>query len=562
MTAVETSAELAAQTTDGEARQIALEGLPASLVAGPEDGDTVAYASSGRALIIGPEPAAVAAAERLRDALDVYVVVTDNAGEDIASPDVGTLGPRVLRARRGTTQGHLGAFQATVIGRGGETDLGPRFGLASRECFDLLLDLDTPAGLQQEKAPPGYFAPADPAALERALTEMPELVGEFEKPRYFDYRAELCAHGHRGQTGCTRCIEACATGAIRSAGELIEVDPYLCQGCGSCATVCPSGAIGYAWPSAETLVDGLRGLLRRFRDGGGRRPTLLFHDGEAGAAALAAWAPALPESALPVAVEDVGSLGPDALLAALAFGAGAVQLLVPPATPASERAATAAQIGHARDILRGLGYPDGRIGTLEPGDGPGAIVTAEPLTAEPATFAGQGGKREVLRHALRHFHSDAPKPAELQPLAADAPYGAVEVDADACTLCMACVSVCPPSALIGGGEEPQLLFREDRCVQCGLCAPTCPEGAITLVPRMNYTAHVEPGQRVLHEEAMHHCPGCGTAFATRKLIARMEERLAGHWMFQDESARQRLYLCEDCRIRAAMSDEHGINPYR
>ncbi len=60
---------------------------------------------------------------------------------------------------------------------------------------------------------------------------------------------------------------------------------------------------------------------------------------------------------------------------------------------------------------------------------------------------------------------------------------------------------------------------------------------------------------------MHHCPGCGKAFATRKVIELMEQRLAGHWMFQDDKSRQRLYLCEDCRVRASMSDQHGIDPY-
>ncbi len=477
MTTPDPTAALSAQSADGQARQAALSRLPQSLVAGPEGGASITYRSHGRTLIIGPEGAAVAAAERLRTTLEVYVLLTDGAGDDITRPDVGSLGERVLRARRTLTQGHLGAFRVQVHDRGTEVDAATKLGLAPEAGFDLLLDLDDPPGLAQEKPPPGYFAPGGPQALERALTELPDLIGEFDKPRYFDYRFELCAHGARGQTGCTRCLEACATAAIRPSGDGIEVDPYLCQGCGSCATVCPSGAISYAWPPAETLIDALRGLLRQSREQGGTQPTVLFHDSETGAAVITSWAATLPESVLPVAVEDVGAIGPESWLAALAYGAGTVRLLVPPATPPSELEATVAQIGHAEAMLAGLGYTTGRIAMINPEDGPSSLAPAEPLVGQPATFAGLGGKRAVLRHALGHLHGHAPAPAESQPLAPGAAYGAVQVDGEACTLCMACVSVCPPGALIGGGDEPRLLFREDRCVQCGLCESRC-----TIVP--------------------------------------------------------------------------------
>ena len=109
--------------------------------------------------------------------------------------------------------------------------------------FDLVLDLNTPPLLRSEMLPPGYYAPADAAALQQALQELPMLIGEFEKPRYFSYNASICAHGRSGIIACTRCLDGCPTDAIISIGDSIQVDPKLCQGAGSCATVCPTGAI-------------------------------------------------------------------------------------------------------------------------------------------------------------------------------------------------------------------------------------------------------------------------------------------------------------------------------
>src|SRR5699024_3858185 len=113
----------------------------------------------------------------------------------------------------------------------------------------------------------------------------------------------------------------------------------------------------------------------------------------------------------------------------------------------------------------------------------------------------------------------------------------------------------------GGGDKPELWFREDHCVQCGLCEKACPEDAITLEPRLDLTAHLQPEKRLLHEERMQLCLGCGRPFATHKVISRMQEKLKDHWMFQTAEARQLLLLCEDCRIQRAFDSDHGINPH-
>ncbi|MDX1608518.1 MAG: 4Fe-4S binding protein [Halofilum sp. (in: g-proteobacteria)] len=551
-------ATLPAATADGAARRAALE---APATAG--GGTTVDYRSQGRLLLLGPEAAVLDAVARVPADLDAYVLLTDDAGPSLAHPDVGQLGGRVRRGQPRALAGHLGEFRLAVADGDGERDLAVAFGLEPEQAFDLVLDLGDPPLLQRQLDPPGYFRPGPSGDADAALRAAAALVGEFEKPRYFSYDPDICVHGARGQRGCTRCLDACATEAIRSVGERIEVDPYLCQGCGSCATTCPTGAIAYAWPPVEQLLERVREMLGRYREAGGSDPLVLFHDGEAGAAALAEWSPDLPESVLPVTVEDAGSVGLDTWLTTLAYGAGRAVTLLPDTMPASERDTTLEQVALGNAMLRGLDLPADRIATIAPGGRLDAIAeTPPPLAAEPARFTALGNKREVVRKALLHLHAAAGAPTQVTPLPAGAPYGDVEVDGDACTLCMACVSVCPTQALNGGGEQPLLSFREDRCVQCGLCERTCPEDAITLAPRLNFGALAEPQAETRHQEEPHHCPGCGKPFGTRKLIERMQRRLGEHWMFGDAEARRRLELCEDCRVEAVLRDEGSIDPYR
>lgn len=170
-------------------------------------------------------------------------------------------------------------------------------------------------------------------------------------------------------------------------------------------------------------------------------------------------------------------------------------------------------------------------------------------------------KRGLLVTAFAEMNRVAPAPATVLPLPAGAPFGAVTVNAEACTLCQACTGVCPTGALPDNPEKPMLRFTESACVQCGLCAATCPEDAITLTPQLDFAAWDAP-RRILHEEPPFCCISCGAAFATRSGITRVQEKLAGHWMFSGNDGAQRLRvleMCEDCRVEEIVNQ--GFDPH-
>jgi len=212
--------------------------------------------------------------------------------------------------------------------------------------------------------------------------------------------------------------------------------------------------------------------------------TVLFYDAEAGEEYLQAQRDAIPDSMVPVAVEEVSSIGMDVWLSLLAFGAGNVVMLCADSDSADAQL-IAEQIGHAQDMLAGLGVSANAIQLLGMAQG-AKVDSIEALPAwvsEPATYALFDDKRQLVRRAMdRLLASATVEVPEVVALKPGAPFGAISANSDKCTLCMACTSACPTSALLSmGGDEPGLKFVEEACVQCGLCRDTCPP--IPLVKR-------------------------------------------------------------------------------
>jgi ferredoxin len=530
--------------------------------------------SEGVILIYGRDERAIEAGNLLKDHLDVTVLIKPPA--EVTPPRV-TDFPVVKGAIR-SAKGYLGAFELVVDGyaqpvpssRGTMSFAAPRDGAVSR-C-DLVLDLSGAAALfTASDLRDGYLRanPDDPAAVLKAVLRARDLVGSFDKPRYVAFTEDLCAHSRSRIIGCTRCLDLCPTGAIAPAGDHVAIDAYICAGCGQCAAACPTGAAGYALPPADTFMRKLRVLLGAYRDAGGRQPpVVLVHDNAHGAPlidALARLGDGLPANVLPVAVNEVTQVGLESIAAAFAYGAAAMRLLLR-AKPRHDVTGLRGTIALAEPILAGLGFGDARVATIETDD-PDAL--AEALRAipqregapRPASFLPVGGKRDVIRLALRELQRAAPAAVDVIALPAGAPFGTVELNAEGCTLCLACVSACPTGALSDNPERPMLRFAEDACVQCGLCKATCPEKVITLRPQLDFRAATATA-RVLKEEEPFPCIRCNKPFGVKSTIDRVAAKLEGkHWMFQNSAQRlDVLKMCEDCRVVAITEQE--FDPYR
>jgi ferredoxin len=231
------------------------------------------------------------------------------------------------------------------------------------------------------------------------------------------------------------------------------------------------------------------------------------------------------------------------------------------AKPRHDLSGLAKTIALAAPILAGLGFDGARVTTIETDDPDvlGSTLRAmAPMdgAAKPATFSAIGGKRDVMRLALREMHAVAPAPIDVVALPDGAPFGTIEVKVEGCTLCLACVSACPTGALSDDPERPTLRFAEDACVQCGLCKATCPEKVISLTPQINFLAATAMN-RIIKQEEPFLCISCNTPFGVKSTVERVIAKLEGqHWMFKDSQKRiDVIRMCADCRV-SAMAKEN------
>jgi ferredoxin len=629
----------AAQATPKLAALIAAARLP-----DPEPVASVSYRSAGRCLFIGPadvaERAALAAQQLKGAELSISILATPGAG---AAPISQRHDLAVFNGELLSLTGHLGQFVArwrssnpidldlctrcnacidacpegaidfsytidlqrckshrdcvAVCEAAGAIDFN-RSPQDTEERFDLVLDLRGAPAFSQHALPQGYLhTGADEARVWQALMQLGSLVGEFEKPRFFQYKPKLCAHSRNEQTGCTACIDICSASAVRSDASLkgkverkqrttthalpqaggqgggIVVDPHLCVGCGACTTVCPSGALAYAAPTAQDQWRRLRTLLNTYQLAGGKDAALLLHSQEQGQrliddlgrmARVDKAIHGVPARVIPVPLWHTASVGLDLWLLAIAQGASQVMVLLSDEEAPQYRTALAEQMAVGQAILHGLGFTGQHFHLLQARDARDLASLDRALRvppaagmARPASLSAQTDKRATMELAIDALMATAPVPLpqSIALPAAGSPYGTLQVDTQACTLCLSCVGACPEAALADNPNAPQLRFIEKNCVQCGLCVKTCPESALTLEPRLWLAdeGRARKQHRVINEAEPFHCVSCGKPFGTLRAIEAMIGKIGAHPAFSGDKA-QRLRMCGDCRVNAMFSD--------
>ena len=386
------------------------------------------------------------------------------------------------------------------------------------------------AGLFRARAPTSV-------AQAKAVTEIATLTGEFEKPKFFNYKASLCAHSRSRKTGCTQCIDVCSALAIRPDGDRIAVEPHLCVGCGACTTVCPSGALTYAYPAVPDLARADQDAAVDVREGGRTRrvPPAARRgrprgDRAAGAPRQGAAGARHPAGDAPHRVRGPRRLARGARVGRLA-GRRADDRQRSAAVSRCARVPDAAR-RHDRQCARlpGRAFPAGRrrrrarraVRNGRPRSARASPRRSRPTPEKRTTAAlrarasrraradsaagdSVAGRRAVRRHRdqPRHVH-DVPR---LRRARAPRPRSSTTSKRRRCASSRA------------------------KCVQCGICAATCPGARdhAGAAPRSHAGA---PRRRACSTKRPSSTASrCGKPLGTQKMIETMLGKLAGHSMF-------------------------------
>ena len=515
----------------------------------PEPVATVTLPSQGRLLIVGALDEAEQAAALLADTLDVTIL----------SSGPGALGGAqerrypVIAGRIDSLEGWLGAFKLRLDARqrrststcapaampasppapsrpsasttrsthrrctshrdceqvckvAGAIDFATRAADRHEAAFDLVLDLGAAPLIDWHAPPQGYFhlpggLAAGPRALQ-TLLRLRELVGEFEKPKFFDYKQKLCAHSRNEQVGCNACIEVCSAHAVtqRQGTPAHRRQPEPVRRLRRLHHRLPDRRAGlhlsaHARPgpqAAHAAVDLCRRRRPRCRAAAaqpGRRPgadRATRPRRRSCGRAQGVPANVIPVGAVACRQHRHRPVAQRRRLRRLA-GGGAGDRRGGAGLP---RRAARSRWTIAQALLRGLGYAGTHFRLIEAAVAGGARRRARrparhARSSVPAKPGALRGRRREAQHARTRARPPDGRRAGAEgrarrgaaiPLPAGAPFGAIAVDKDKCTLCLACVSACPASALQDNPNAPQLRFIEKNCVQCGLCDDHLPRG--------------------------------------------------------------------------------------
>ena len=90
-----------------------------------------------------------------------------------------------------------------------------------------------------------------------SLVDMADLLERLES-KVLHVNPVSCVKVRHRNANCTRCADACPSGAISVSDNVIHIEANKCLSCGSCAVVCPTDAIEFMRPTYEEFKQDMR----------------------------------------------------------------------------------------------------------------------------------------------------------------------------------------------------------------------------------------------------------------------------------------------------------------
>lgn len=317
---------------------------------------------------------------------------------------------------------------------------------------------------------------------------------------------ERCVCVRNRHASCTRCSDACTSGALSVENGELRIVPDVCAGCGTCATVCPTGALEAQHPNDAVLI--AQGAAALAATGG--KMVFACHrareefDGQFDGACV---------------VDVVCLSRVEESLAATLFARGASEVAlvhgVCESCPRREGIKSAHLVLETvKTLIAAWGMPcrmtlQGdvpRWARRERGAAPDAPCVPEPSACAISKVRAQAGGAAkpvgaaTQRSKLAHVMADGTLPHFVpvrrnrlldQLISFGEPvvdvvdtrlWGHISIDMECCASCRMCAVFCPTGAIGKFKDEDGAIGIEHyaaECVHCLLCQDICPQHAIT-----------------------------------------------------------------------------------
>ena len=260
----------------------------------------------------------------------------------------------------------------------------------------------------------------------------------------------------------------------------------------------------------------------------------------------------------------LGMITPAWVLQALARGAGSVALLSCCADCTfGQEEVIGGRVGYCRRLLEDMGLDADRVRLISAA-GPRGLDQARlaaPHVVSSAQKQGSGsrlglGSPEAVFRAIQDLLDGGSESRTVVVEHPYSPYGILQLAAEHCTGCFACVEACPSGALASrdDGGRTTMTHTASSCIGCGTCVGVCPETAASPLSlrRVTDLGALSSGTVVLHEHELIRCEGCGAVIASQAMIRHLEGALGD----ANEQLRTALTRhCPSCRLSLAYSTE-------
>lgn len=349
------------------------------------------------------------------------------------------------------------------------------------------------------------------------------------------YENQPCLYHQKRVEICAKCAEICPRVAILKNSEIKELEISLidCVNCGSCVSVCPSGAI-------DNAVISRSAFNKIAKNYAGFTPLVLLENS----------LPNLPlkEGILPFIIPAAKMLDFEHLLS-LALGVrGAVILHLPKYAKVTLDAVKLANEIFLKRFNKPLIYISNSQEELEKIQN---LDFSDKL--EFFEFSEFGKKYELIANKLELITAGADL-GEFE-IAGAFDNGKIEIDENKCTLCASCAAACNTGALIADTSQNAILFNESLCVGCEYCIKSCAEKDTVFIKKGKIALNAEFfTPKILAKDELFACLECGKEFATKKSVERVANMIKASFG-GDELKIKSLYCCSDCKAKLALQNQ-------